>query len=251
MSIESILLASTRPDRLRQWYADAFGVLPDADGFLPLGPGVLVDGRDDVADRTIEPGRVILNHHVPSIHRAAERLDAMGASWVAPVERRDAGLWFGTVEDPDGNYVQVIETLPEYWRLKRERAGGTTGPLDSAAAETRLPAQDLGRARAWYASALGLEPVEERAGGLRYRCGGTTFCLFTSTGAPSGTHTQLGITVPDLDLALRELAARGVVLEGDVVDVEGHYPSSGARGERAAWFHDSEGNLIGIGQLVY
>ena len=36
----------------------------------------------------------------------------MEAPWVAPVEYRDAGLWFGTVEDPDGNYVQLIETTP-------------------------------------------------------------------------------------------------------------------------------------------
>jgi catechol 2,3-dioxygenase-like lactoylglutathione lyase family enzyme len=36
---------------------------------------------------------------------------------------------------------------------------------------TRLPAQDLDRARAFYAATLGLEPVEERPGGLRYECG--------------------------------------------------------------------------------
>jgi predicted enzyme related to lactoylglutathione lyase len=251
-SIRSILLGSTDPERLRGWYVDAFALEPDADGFLQLGGvGMLVDRRDDVAGRTAEPGRVVLNHHVPSIHTAAEHLDRGGATWVAPVEYRDAGLWFGTVEDPDGNYVQLIETTPEYWRLKRERAGGTAGPLESAEAEVRLPAQDLGRAREWYARVLGLAPAEEREGGLRYHCGGTTFCLFASTGAPSGTHTQMSLSVPDLDLVLTALRERGLELEGDVVEVEGHYPSSGARGERAAWFRDSEGNLIGLGQLVF
>jgi catechol 2,3-dioxygenase-like lactoylglutathione lyase family enzyme len=34
---------------------------------------------------------------------------------------------------------------------------------------TRLPAQDLDRARAFYARKPGLEPEEERPGGLRYR----------------------------------------------------------------------------------
>ena len=33
---------------------------------------------------------------------------------------------------------------------------------------TRLPAQDLERARRFYSEKLGLEPVEERPGGLRY-----------------------------------------------------------------------------------
>src|SRR5205085_241245 len=45
------------------------------------------------------------------------------------------------------------------------------GSLSSAHAVTKLPAQDLERARAFYRDKLGLEPVEERAGGLRYLCG--------------------------------------------------------------------------------
>ena len=251
-SITSLLLASTDPDRLQAWYVDTFDVTPDADGFLALGHvGVLVVPRDDVADRTAEPGRVILNHDVPDIHAAAARLDARGVTWVAPVEHRDAGLWFGTVEDPDGNYVQLIETTPDYWRLRRERAGATAGPLDDAQAAVRLPALDLERARAWYADKLGLHPVEERDGGLKYACGGTSFVVFASGGAASGEHTQMALQVPDLDLVMTELGERGVEFEHGVVDVEGHYPSSGASGERATWFRDSEGNLIGIGELVY
>ncbi len=41
--------------------------------------------------------------------------------------------------------------------------------FENAEVSTRLPAQDLERARAFYAEKLDLEPVEERAGGLRYR----------------------------------------------------------------------------------
>jgi catechol 2,3-dioxygenase-like lactoylglutathione lyase family enzyme len=37
---------------------------------------------------------------------------------------------------------------------------------------TRIPVQDLQRARTFYAEKLGLEPSEERPGGLLYRCGG-------------------------------------------------------------------------------
>jgi catechol 2,3-dioxygenase-like lactoylglutathione lyase family enzyme len=40
--------------------------------------------------------------------------------------------------------------------------------LERSSVATRLPAQDLGRARAFYAEKLGLEPVEERPGGLLY-----------------------------------------------------------------------------------
>jgi hypothetical protein len=32
-----------------------------------------------------------------------------------------------------------------------------------------------------------------------------------------------------------------------IADIEGNYPSKGNR-ERGAWFRDSEGNMLGIGQ---
>jgi hypothetical protein len=85
------------------------------------------------------------------------------------------------------------------------------------------------------------------------------FALFTSAGAPSGAHTQMGWEVEDIDATVAELRARGVVLEeydfpglttvDGIADIEGNYPSKGV-GERAVWFHDSEGNLLGIGQPV-
>jgi catechol 2,3-dioxygenase-like lactoylglutathione lyase family enzyme len=125
---------------------------------------------------------------------------------------------------------------------------------------TRLPAQDLDRARAFYAERLGLEPVEERPGGLRYECGRGRFTLFESAGVASGSHTQMAWEVDDIDAVVAELRSRGVVFEevdvpglrtvGGIADVEGNYPSAGGVGERAAWFRDSEGNLLGIGQAV-
>ena len=132
-----------------------------------------------------------------------------------------------------------------------------TGPLDSAHAVTKLPAQDLDRARRFYRDRLGLEPVEERDGGLRYVCGATEFHLFLSSGAASGASTQLGFEVTDINEAVADLRSRGLELEpfdiagfevkDDIVVVPDNYPSKGT-GERGAFFRDSEGNLIGIGQ---
>jgi catechol 2,3-dioxygenase-like lactoylglutathione lyase family enzyme len=125
---------------------------------------------------------------------------------------------------------------------------------------TRLPAQDLERARRFYAEKLGLEPVDERPGGLLYRCSGTDFALFTSTGASAGTFTQMGWEVDDIEAVVAELKRRCVVFEDvavpglrtkdSIADIDGNYPSKGARGERAAWFRDSEGNLLGVGEPV-
>jgi hypothetical protein len=36
---------------------------------------------------------------------------------------------------------------------------------------------------------------------------------------------------------------------GGIAEIEGNYPSKGT-GDRAVWFRDSEGNLLGIGQPV-
>ena len=73
------------------------------------------------------------------------------------------------------------------------------GPLTSAHAVTKIPAQDLDRARRFYRDRLGLEPVEEREGGLRYVCGATEFHLFLSSGSASGASSQMGFEVTDID----------------------------------------------------
>jgi catechol 2,3-dioxygenase-like lactoylglutathione lyase family enzyme len=143
---------------------------------------------------------------------------------------------------------------------------GPTGPIPAAgglergAVATRLPAQDLERAQRFYAEKLGLEPVEARPGGLRYRCRAGEFALFQSSGAASGDHTQMAWEVEDIEATVRELRDRGLVFEeydlpglrtvDGIAEVEGNYPSKGGVGERAAWFRDSEGNVLGIGQRV-
>jgi predicted enzyme related to lactoylglutathione lyase len=261
--VGSILLASTDPDRLRTWYERAFGATAGADGFLGFGQvQLLIDSRDDVAARSAEPARVIINLHVDDARATAEHLDTLGVAWLAKLEYREpAGAWFATAVDPDGNYVQIIELTSAYWIARRAREGGSAGSaLGSGTVAARLPAHDLDRARRFYAEKLGLEPVETRPGGLRYECAGTTFVLFESAGRPSGEHTQMAWNVDDVESVVAELRGRGLEFEevdvpglrtvDGIADVAGNYPSAGGGGERAAWFRDSEGNMLGIGQAV-
>jgi catechol 2,3-dioxygenase-like lactoylglutathione lyase family enzyme len=131
--------------------------------------------------------------------------------------------------------------------------------LENGRVASRLPAQNLARAREFYAEKLGLEPVEEREGGLRYVCAAGEFALFQSSGTASGDHTQMGWEVDDIEATVRDLRARGVVFEeydlpglttvDGIADIQGNYPSKGT-GERGAWFRDSEGNMLGIGEPV-
>ena len=131
--------------------------------------------------------------------------------------------------------------------------------LHDSKVATRLPAQDLDRARAFYADVLGIEPVDARPGGLLYRpTHGGEFALFLSSGRASGEHTQMGFEVEDIEATVAALSARGVTFEtvdapgletrAGIADIEGNYPITGARGERGAWFRDSEGNLLGLAQ---
>jgi catechol 2,3-dioxygenase-like lactoylglutathione lyase family enzyme len=134
-----------------------------------------------------------------------------------------------------------------------------TTTLARSAVATRLPAQDLDRARRWYSEKLGLDPVEERPGGLRYKCGDTYFVVFQSMGKASGESTQMGWEVDDIEATVTDLKARGVEFEevdipgmktvNGIASIDGNYPSIG-RGERGAWFRDSEGNLLGVGQVI-
>ena len=125
---------------------------------------------------------------------------------------------------------------------------------------TRLPVRDLARARQFYAEKLGLEPSEARPGGLLYRGASGEFALFESTGASEGTFTQMGWDVDDIEATVAELKDRGVLFEEvdvpgletveGIADVVGNYPSKGGKGERAAWFRDIDGNMLGVGQRI-
>jgi catechol 2,3-dioxygenase-like lactoylglutathione lyase family enzyme len=72
--------------------------------------------------------------------------------------------------------------------------------IDKARVATRLPTRDLDRARGFYAEKLGLEPTEERPGGLLYRVAGGEFALYASAGTAPGTFTQMAFEVDDLDM---------------------------------------------------
>jgi catechol 2,3-dioxygenase-like lactoylglutathione lyase family enzyme len=162
---------------------------------------------------------------------------------------------------------QIFESPPMSFRLPTGLARETqqkeptpmTSPLGTARAVTKLPAQDLERARHFYRDRLGLEPVEERDGGLRYVCASTEFHLFASSGTASGRCTQVGFEVEDIDQAVAELRGRGVEFESfdlggldvtdQIVSVPDNYPSKGT-GERGAFFFDSEGNLLALGQAT-
>jgi catechol 2,3-dioxygenase-like lactoylglutathione lyase family enzyme len=187
--------------------------------------------------------------------RSADRPNPIGLHGVEVLVVDGDRIRVASLEALDG--TPILDVKPVLGRAGRAPSGAS---LAHGGVATRLPAQDLARARRFYSEKLGLEPVEERPGGLLYRGRSGEFALFGSAGGPSGEHTQMGWEVDDLEATVRELRERGVEFEeydlpglttaDGIADVAGNYPSKGGIGERAAWFRDSEGNMLGIGQAI-
>jgi len=116
-----------------------------------------------------------------------------------------------------------------------------------------IPARDLARARAWYADKLGFTTDQEEAEALLYRRGeDRLFLLFSSPGAGTAQHQLAAWAVEDLEAEVAELRERGV--EFEEYDQPGLRTVDGiARTPvgKAAWFKDSEGNVLTMTQLDY
>jgi predicted enzyme related to lactoylglutathione lyase len=77
---------------------------------LRLDKGLLIfEARDDVAEHTVEPGRVIINIEVGDMDTLAAHLQNVdGLEWIRPVETIPVGR-IATLKDADGNFVNVIQ----------------------------------------------------------------------------------------------------------------------------------------------
>jgi hypothetical protein len=78
---------------------------------------------------------------------------------------------------------------------------------------------------------------------------GSQFALYPSAGAGTAQHTIAGWTVGDIEAEVGELRARGVVFEEyDLPNLKTVNGIAALGPNRAAWFRDSEGNILGIMQ---
>lgn len=111
-----------------------------------------------------------------------------------------------------------------------------------------IPAADLARARKFYEGKLGLVAKQEISGGVVYEFGlGTAAFLYPTPNAGTSQASQAFWSVTDVDREITELKARGVVFEN--YDMPGERTPAGAviaGGAKAAWFKDSEGNIMAL-----
>jgi predicted enzyme related to lactoylglutathione lyase len=115
-----------------------------------------------------------------------------------------------------------------------------------------IPAKDLDRARKFYEGKLGFTARQVMEGGVVYEFADKTACfLYLTPNAGTSKASQAFWSVDDVDREIEALKARGVTFEN--YDLPGEKSPSGAisaGGAKAAWFKDSEGNIMAIIQTL-
>ena len=123
--------------------------------------------------------------------------------------------------------------------------------LSTAPVNPTIPVVDMERAKAFYSGKLGLKLVSESPSGTIVEAGsGSTLLLFPRAEATKAVHTVAGFYVTDVRAEVAELRAKGVVFED--IDTPGLKTEDGIAqlgSFTAAWFKDSEGNILGIGDV--
>ena len=120
--------------------------------------------------------------------------------------------------------------------------------LQDAPMYAYIPAKDLARARKFYEEKVGLKASQQTNGGVVYEFGkGTAAFLYPTPNAGTSQASQAFWSVEDVDAEIVALKARGVVFEH--YDMPGERSPQGAitaGGAKAAWFKDSEGNIMAV-----
>ena len=111
-----------------------------------------------------------------------------------------------------------------------------------------IPAKDVARARQFYEQKLGFKPKEELGGGVVYEFGAHTGCfLYPTPNAGTSKASQAFWQVDDIEREVAELRARGVEFENyDMPGEKSETRIVTAGGAKAAWFKDSEGNIMAV-----
>ncbi|HZB39738.1 MAG TPA: VOC family protein [Ilumatobacter sp.] len=106
----SVLIGSSQVDTMKEWYRACF---PDAKenqmgAFEFGGAALFVEEHSEVSGPAKEPARMIINLSVDDCRAIESHLRSQNVNWIREVEQTPHAL-IGTVSDPDGNYVQVIQ----------------------------------------------------------------------------------------------------------------------------------------------
>jgi predicted enzyme related to lactoylglutathione lyase len=125
--------------------------------------------------------------------------------------------------------------------------------LTTTKATTILPVTDPERASRFYRDQLGLRSQGVGSGGtLMFDLGqGDALGLMPAEEGAQTGHTVLSFEVPNIEAEIAELEGKGVRFEDyDLPDLKTVDHICVLDSEKAAWFHDSEGNVLCLHQVT-
>jgi catechol 2,3-dioxygenase-like lactoylglutathione lyase family enzyme len=124
--------------------------------------------------------------------------------------------------------------------------------LAGCRATTILPVVDPERARAFYASALGLTDLGPSPDGkFLFEMSGGYLALLQKPEPTKAEHTAISFEVADIGAAIEDLTARGVTFEDyDLPGLKTVDKVCILGSEKAAWFRDPEGNILCIHEVL-
>ncbi len=123
--------------------------------------------------------------------------------------------------------------------------------LGDKRAAASLVGTDLERAKRFYTEKLGLSVIQEMPGWVLFGAGeGTAILMYERPGGSKAEHTVAGFDVDDLEAEVASLRAKGIDFEEyDLPDIK-TVNGIASRGDwKAAWFKDTEGNIISLAQM--
>jgi catechol 2,3-dioxygenase-like lactoylglutathione lyase family enzyme len=115
-----------------------------------------------------------------------------------------------------------------------------------------IPASDIERARRWYEEKLGLKPRMSEPMGLIYDLGGGTgFLLYPTSFAGQAPNTLMSFDTKNIAGDVADMKGRGVKFEEyDLPGLKTINSIATLGSRRGAWFKDSEGNILAIGETA-
>ena len=122
--------------------------------------------------------------------------------------------------------------------------------LQKAPMYAYIPVKDLARARQFYEEKVGLRPKDEKAGGVVYEFAQHTACfMYPTPNAGTSSASQAFWQVDDVEREVAELKRRGVKFEEyDMPQLRTDNGIATGGGAKAAWFKDTEGNIMALVQ---
>jgi catechol 2,3-dioxygenase-like lactoylglutathione lyase family enzyme len=121
--------------------------------------------------------------------------------------------------------------------------------LDSQKLMAFVATRDPARAKEFYGGTLGLRFISDDGFALVFDANGTIVRVATVRELNPAPYTVLGWQVNDIESAVKELTAAGVVFERYGIfpqDELGIWVAPG--GVRVAWFKDPDGNTLSLSQ---